>query len=134
LASGCIETIKKDSLFARYQTIQTELSKILTTYRPTECGIESVFFSNNTSTAIQTGEIRGIILGCLFQHQVRASNYTPTQIKSAITGNGRATKSEVERMVLLLTKCEKLPKLDDEVDAIAAALCHAASRGLKQLA
>src|SRR5258708_7463463 len=89
VASGCIETHKQTPLFQRYDMLQQEFSKILERYHPNECGIESIFFSNNTSTAIQIGEVRGILLSNLFLHNVKVTNYTPTQIKSAVTGNGK---------------------------------------------
>lgn len=133
IASGCIETRKTDSLLQRYQQIDTELSARVKQYKPVECGIEKLFYEKNAKTAIQVSEARGIIISCLFRHKVAIFDYTPLQIKSAVAGNGRATKQEVKKMVQLLTTCEKLPKLDDEVDAIAAALCHSVSRSVRLL-
>ncbi len=130
LSSGCIETDKNASIYERYTQIDTELMKVIKKYRPTECGVENLFFQNNAKTAMKVSEARGVIFSCLFRNHVNIFEYTPMQIKSAVTGNGRATKSDIQRMIRVLTKCEKLPKLDDEVDAIATALCHAASRGV----
>lgn len=133
VASGCIETRKKDTIFQRYQQIDTELSAILKQHQPSECGIEKLFYEKNAKTAMQVSEARGIIISCLFRHNVEVFDYTPLQIKSAVTGNGHSNKQEVKKMVQLLTICEKLPKLDDEVDAIAAALCHSVSRSVRKL-
>lgn len=131
-SSGCIETDKQASIYERYQQIDTELAQVIKKFRPRECGLENLFFQNNAKTAMKVSEARGVILSCLFRNHVNIFEYTPMQIKAAVTGNGRAVKSEIQRMIKLLTKCEKLPKLDDEVDAIATALCHAASRGVNR--
>jgi len=132
VASGCMLTDKTESLIKRYAHIDTELSHIIHTHQPTECGIEKLFYEKNAKTAMQVSEARGVILSCLFRNSVEVYDYTPLQIKSSVTGNGKATKQEVAKMVQLLTTCEKLPKLDDEVDAIAAALCHSVSRSLRK--
>ena len=129
-SSGCIETDKKVSIYERYKQIDRELAQVIKKFHPTECGIENLFFQNNAKTAMRVSEARGVIFSCLFRNHVNIFEYTPMQIKSAVTGNGNAIKSEIQRMIKVLTKCEKLPKLDDEVDAIATALCHAASRGV----
>lgn len=133
VASGCVQTSSKDTIYNRYRAIQQELEKVLATHHPQECGMENLFFANNAKTVMRVGEARGLVIACLLRHNVEVFDYTPLQIKSAITGNGRATKSEVHRMILRLTGREKLPKLDDEVDAIAAALCHSASRGIRRI-
>lgn len=130
--SGCIETNNKASIYERYQQIDRELDQVIKKFHPTECGLENLFFQNNAKTAMKVSEARGVILSCLFRNHVEIFEYTPMQIKSAVTGNGHAVKSEIQRMIKVLTKCEKLPKLDDEVDAIATALCHAASRGVNR--
>jgi len=132
VASGCIQTDKTATLIKRYAHIDSELLRIIQSYKPSECGIEKLFYEKNAKTAMQVSEARGVILSCLFRNSVEVYDYTPLQIKSSVTGNGKATKQEVAKMVQLLTTCEKLPKLDDEVDAIAAALCHSVSRSLRK--
>ncbi|HZZ98633.1 MAG TPA: crossover junction endodeoxyribonuclease RuvC [Candidatus Saccharimonadia bacterium] len=127
--SGCIVSESKN-IFDRYMNIFHTLVNSVKELKPAECGIESLFFERNVSTAMRVSEARGVIIMALLQGGVSVHEYTPLQIKAAVTGNGRATKPEVERMVKLLTKLEKMPKLDDEVDAIAAAICHASSRKL----
>lgn len=131
VTSGCIETDTSQNIYTRYLAIDTALSSIIKTYTPTECGIETLFFTKNEKTVMKVSEVRGVVMSCLLRNNVEIFDYTPMQIKSAITGNGRAGKPEVERMITLLTRCEKLPKLDDEVDAIATALCHGVSRALR---
>ena len=128
VAHGCIETDKTQSIFPRFTSIFTTLVNIVKEHTPSECAIESLFFEKNVTTAMRVSEAKGLIIACMLQNHIQVAEYSPLQIKSAITGNGRATKDEVQRMVKLLTKLERMPKLDDEVDAIATALCHAASR------
>lgn len=127
LGSGCIRS-ESTAIFDRYMNIFHTLVNIVKTHQPQECAIESVFFEKNAKTAMRVSEARGIIIASMLLNTVVVHEYTPLQIKAAVTGNGHATKPEVHRMVQLLTKLETMPKLDDEVDAIATALCHAASR------
>jgi crossover junction endodeoxyribonuclease RuvC len=131
VASGCIQTSREQTQYERYVQLHTELTEILKKYAPVECGLENLFFQNNAKTAMKVSEARGVIITTLLLNNVKVFDYTPLQIKSALTGNGKASKLEVQKMVALLTKSEKLPKLDDEVDAIATALCHAACRPIR---
>lgn len=129
---GLIQTHASESLIQRYQLIDQELSQIISHFQPSEVAIESLFFNKNTSTAIHVAEARGVIISAFFRQKVAVFEYTPLQIKQAVTGFGRADKKAVEKMVLLqLKKClnEKSPKLvDDTFDALAVLLTHSASR------
>ncbi len=132
---GCIETTKKASLIARYQEIDQQLTQILIQYQPREAGVESLFFYNNQTTAMHVSEARGVIISCLFRHAVAFAEYTPLQIKQAVTGDGRADKAAVEKMVKLqLVAQTQVPAktLDDTMDAMAILLTHAASRKINQ--
>ncbi len=133
LGFGCIETDKNQTLIQRYQQIDTQLQEILEQFQPVEAAIESLFFFKNQTTAMHVSEARGVIISCLFRHQVGFAEYTPLQIKQAVTGFGRADKKAVEKMVRLqlgLTQTnEKI--LDDTMDALAILITHASSRKLK---
>ncbi|HKY73791.1 MAG TPA: crossover junction endodeoxyribonuclease RuvC [Patescibacteria group bacterium] len=131
--SGCIRTSSQDKTYKRYEHILVELQQILKQFKPQECGIENLFFEKNAKTAMRVSEARGLIIGSLLQHHVEVFDYTPLQIKAAVAGNGRASKQDVRHMLQLLTGHEKLPKLDDEVDAIATAFCHAVSRSIRRI-
>lgn len=133
ISSGCIRTQAQQHTYKRYEQILVELQRVLQQFKPQECGIENLFFEKNAKTAMRVSEARGLIIGLLLQHHVAVFDYTPLQIKAAVAGNGRASKQEVLRMLQLLTGHEKLPKLDDEVDAIAAAFCHAVSRSIRRI-
>lgn len=96
LEFGCIETSKKASRLARYQQLDTALATVLEKYQPSEAGVETLFFSKNQTTAIQVAEARGVILSCLFRHQVEVAEYNPMSIKQTVTGSGRADKIAVQ--------------------------------------
>jgi crossover junction endodeoxyribonuclease RuvC len=128
MSSDCIQTDASDTLYTRYEQIFTELSKVIKKYEPDCCAIESLFFSTNAKTAMAVGEARGVIITAMIQHSLPVYNYTPLQIKMTLTGNGKATKKELQYMVHLLTKYEKEPKLDDEFDAMAVCYTHLHTR------
>ena len=86
--------------------------------------IEELFFNNNAKTAINVAQARGVILRI---NKLDIFEYTPLQIKQAVTGYGRADKMQVQRMVKMILNTEKLPKLDDITDSMAIAICHAHS-------
>lgn len=132
VAYGLIQTSPKDSLVSRYQQIDTELTALVVKYQPTEAAIESLFFYNNKSTAIHVAEARGVIISTFFRHQMKVAEYTPLQIKQAVTGFGQADKKAVEKMVMLQLKKFLTPTndkiIDDTLDALACLLTHATSR------
>lgn len=100
---------------------------IIDTYKPDAISVEELFFNNNAKTAINVAQARGVVLivGC--KKNIPTYEYTPLQIKQSVTGYGRADKMQVQRMVKTILNVEKLPKLDDTTDSMAAAICHAHS-------
>lgn len=126
LKSGCLETLPNSPLPIRLKYIYTELTKILQAEKPHHAAIEDLFFENNAKTAIAVGAGRGVIVLTCALANITVFNYSPLQVKSAVTGNGHADKKSVEHMVKKLLKLEKTPKPDDIVDAIAIALTHLA--------
>lgn len=131
LHQSCIQTNAKAELFERYRQISQELAALLGKYRVSEASIESLFWFKNQTTALPVSEARGVIIAELLRHQVQISEYTPLQIKQSLTGYGRADKKAVEKMVRAeLTLEEKI--IDDTIDALAAMICHQASRKLQQ--
>ncbi|MCA9370023.1 MAG: crossover junction endodeoxyribonuclease RuvC [Pseudomonadales bacterium] len=121
---GCAQTDAKDSLAHRYQAIITYLTKIIKEFEPSHLAIESVFFSKNQKTAMKVAEVRGIIIGICLEHGLEYSEYNPGSIKLAVTGNGRADKRAVEKMVRLECNLLNEPIVDDAVDAIAVLMTH----------
>ncbi|MGD9129836.1 MAG: crossover junction endodeoxyribonuclease RuvC [Candidatus Woesebacteria bacterium] len=121
---GCIQTKKKDDLFKRYQDLNQELEKIIQQFKPDQAAVESLFFFKNKKTALQVSEARGIILACLIKNKVKIFEYTPLQIKEAVTGFGRADKKSVEKMVRLEFQLNDQKIIDDAIDALALILTH----------
>lgn len=134
LEAGCIQTNKKKDIFSRYQTIVSELSKVVTTYHPTEAAIETLYFSKNTTTALRVSESRGIVISVLLAANCRIFEYNPVEIKQAVTGNGAANKQAVEKMVRMQTNLENKNRLiDDAIDAIAVGITHAVKGRITKL-
>ena len=125
--SGAVTTKAGTSFPIRLTKIYDDLSMIIDEYKPDAISVEELFFNNNAKTAINVAQARGVVLivGC--KKGVPTFEYTPLQIKQAVTGYGRADKIQVQRMVKTILNVESLPKLDDTTDSMAAAICHAHS-------
>ncbi len=128
LAYGHIATFPKTPESKRLLEISEDLNGIIDKYRPTEAGIEKIFFFKNQKTIIQIGQARGSLLLTLEQKNVRIYGYTPLQVKQAVTGYGRAEKRQIQIMVKKILNLPSIPKPDDTADAIAIAICHLSSR------
>ncbi|MBE6041920.1 MAG: crossover junction endodeoxyribonuclease RuvC [Clostridiales bacterium] len=113
----------------RLLTLYNELTEIIKEYEPEEASIEELFYNTNATTAIMVGEARGMALLACAQAGVRINEYTPLQIKSSLTGYGRADKKQVQTMVKMILGLSAVPKPDDTADALAAAICHAHHSG-----
>ncbi len=122
VAHGCIETEPKDSLALRIFTAMKELRDIIRRFNPTHAGIEQIFFFKNTKTVIAVAEARGACLLTLIEAGLTIDEFTPLQIKQALTGYGRAEKSQVQKMVQLQLSLKEIPKQDDAADALAVAI------------
>ena len=127
IASGAIKTEAKMSFPLRLSEIFTDLNKIIDEYLPDAISVEELFFNNNVKTAINVAQARGVILVVGCRKKVPTYEYTPLQIKQAVVGYGRADKIQVQKMVKTILGVDKLPKLDDTTDSMAAAICHAHS-------
>ena len=132
LACGAIETPKADGLPKRLHDLRQRLRGLLTEWRPEESAVEELFFAANAKTAIMVGQARGVILLSLYEAGVPIHEYTPLQVKQAVSGYGQADKKQVQEMVRILLRLEKIPKPDDAADGLAIALTHLQSRRLGQ--
>jgi len=128
LYSGCLETETSDSIYKRFGEIGAEIVRILDEYKPDEVVLESLFISKNQKTGMRVAEARGIIIYEAVKRNLPIFEYTPLQIKSAITGDGTSDKTRMIKMIGLLVKLPEKIALDDEYDAIAVALTHSARR------
>ena len=130
--SGAILTEAHTSFPLRLEKINKDLDNIIKTYKPDAMAIEELFFNNNAKTAINVAQARGVILVTARQNDLNIYEYTPLQVKQAVTGYGRADKIQVQRMVKMILNEEKLPKLDDVTDSMAIGICHAHSAKFAQ--
>ncbi len=127
IAFGCIETSPKLLLTERIIEIFSTVEKLIKTHKPDVIAIEELFFNTNAKTALTVGQARGVVLLAASLCQVPVFVYTPLQVKTAVTGYGRADKKQIEHMVKMLLRLTRLPKHDDTSDALAIALTHAYS-------
>lgn len=125
--AGVIRTPVKEDDAVRLHTIYDELSEIIKATKPTHMSVERLFFSRNVTTAMTVSQARGVVLLCAKQSRLRIAEYTPMQIKMAVTGYGKADKKQVQEMVKVQLRLAEIPKPDDAADALAAALTHAAT-------
>lgn len=133
LAFGCIETDKGKNPQTRLAEIYDALEKLFAKHRPDVCAIEDLFFATNAKTAIAVGQSRGVVLLASAKSRIPVVSYSPLAVKRAVTGDGRADKKQVERMVVLTLRLRQAPKRDDTADALAIAMTHAYSHKIKQL-
>lgn len=122
---GCILTPAKIPLEDRLHTIFDELSDILKKHMPQQIAVEELFFSTNAKTAISVGQARGVILLAAKKQGLSVAEYTPLEVKMALTGYGKADKKQIQHMVKAVLSLAEVPKPDDAADALAIAICHA---------
>ena len=108
----------------RLQHIYLRLSEIISTYRPNESAMEELFFAKNARTALAVGQARGVAMLALANGGLTVAEYTPKQVKLAVTGYGGANKEQVGEMVRILLRLKTIPRPDDAADAAAVAICH----------
>ena len=113
----------------RLDIIYNGITKIIETNKPEALAIEKLFFNTNTTTAIDVAQARGVILLAAKRCSVPIFEYTPLQVKQAVTGYGRAEKRQIIEMTKSLLGLSKAPKPDDTADALALAICHAHTSG-----
>jgi crossover junction endodeoxyribonuclease RuvC len=122
--AGVIRTPVKEDDAVRLLTIYDELTAIIADSKPTEMSVERLFFARNVTTAMTVAQARGVVLLCGMQAGLTIHEYTPMQIKQALTGYGRAEKKQIQEMVRVILQLKVIPKPDDCADALAAAITH----------
>lgn len=121
LEYGVISTPPKMPIADRLVSIFSDLNELLDIYRPTVVGIEKLFFVRNVTNGIEVAHARGVILYALASRGIIVNEFTPLQVKQAITGNGMAKKPQVQKAVQIILKLSEIPKSDDAADALAIA-------------
>lgn len=130
---GVLETVKQGAFDRRLLALQEGVQALCRRWSPSECALETLYFSKNAKTAMQVAEARGVLRLTLAQAGVPVYEIAPNAVKMAVAGNGAATKAQVGRMVVRLLGLETLPKPDDAADAAAIALAGLRSRPLREL-
>lgn len=123
--SGTIVTKRGETLAVRLHALALELEQLLSKWQPDWLAVEEIYFTKNAKTAIGVAQARGVVLERSAAAGVPVAEYTPTTVKSQLTGNGQADKQQVAFMVARHVSLDDGKRLDDELDAIAVALCHA---------
>ncbi len=123
LECGVIETSKKLSPSKRLSILNEELSLIIRKYHPKLIAVESIYFFKNLKTALPVSQAKGVIMMTAEKEKVPIYDFTPLQIKMAITGYGRADKKQMQGMIKIILRLEKTPRPDDVADALGAAIC-----------
>ena len=121
---GVVSTPKELSLPERLEVIYSSIESLVLSYKPDVVSVEELFYFKNQTTVIPVAEARGVILLSCRKSGVPIYEYTPLQIKQALTGFGRAEKAQIQFMVKTILGLEKVPKPDDAADALAVAICH----------
>ena len=127
---GVITTPKEESVSVRLNMVYDGISQLIDRFKPDSVAIEELFFFKNQKTIIPVAEARGVIVLACSQKLGNLYEYTPLQIKQALTGQGRAEKKHVQFMVKNILGLDKIPKPDDAADALAVAICHMQTNGI----
>lgn len=131
-AAGVLTTPKDVALPERLAELQRGIRALLTELKPDAVAVERVFFQSNVRTAMSIGQASGVVLAEAVSAGCRVTEYTPTQVKSAVTGSGSAPKDQVQRMVTTLLSLTAPPSHADVYDALALAICHQAAAPLRR--
>ncbi|MFH0852224.1 MAG: crossover junction endodeoxyribonuclease RuvC [bacterium] len=125
IAFGCLETDKGQNPDQRLKIIYDGLIDIIKKHKPDCLAIEQIFFFKNSKTVIAVSQARGVAILAAANLKLPVCEFTPLQVKQAITGYGRAEKQQVQKMVKALLCLKEIPKPDDAADALAVAICAA---------
>lgn len=123
--AGVITTPPDHSMPARLSEIFAGLNELINHYKPDCMAVELLYFATNVTTAITVGQARGVVLLAASEHGLEVGEYTPLQVKQAVTGYGKADKKQIQEMVKMLLGLSGIPKPDDAADGLAIAITHA---------
>jgi len=129
LSCGAVTTDADTPFEERLRIIFENVTELIKSVKPQALAIESLYFQNNQKTAIMVAEARGVILLAAQLSGIPVFEYTPLQVKIAVTGYGKAKKPQVMEMTKRLLKLSKMPRFDDTCDALAVAICHIHAAG-----
>lgn len=130
---GCISTDPKNSFVDRLKNLHEELVRLIKEFKPARMAVEEIFYFKNAKTVIEVAQARGVIILTAVEHNLPVDEFTPLQVKQAITGYGRAEKGQMQKMVGVILKIKEPIKSDDAADALAVAITAGQSLWLKKL-
>jgi crossover junction endodeoxyribonuclease RuvC len=133
LTYGTVTTTPDQPMAERLQVIHRELTELAQTWEPDVAAVEEIYFSVNVRTAMSVGQARGVAMLALADAGLPVSEYSPSAVKQALTGYGRADKRQMQEMVRMLLGLAETPRPDDAADALAVAVCHIHSATLRSL-
>ena len=133
LEYNAITTEAGEKTTDRLKYIYDGMNYFIKKYNPDAIAIEELFFNSNQKTAIKVAQARGVILLSAVNNGVPVYEYTPLQVKQAVTGYGRADKNQIQTMVKMMLHLDKIPKPDDAADGLALAICHAHSSRMNSI-
>jgi crossover junction endodeoxyribonuclease RuvC len=125
LVHGVLETPSDTDMPERLRHLFEEVGGLLDRQRPDVVAVEQLFFARNVTTAITVGQARGVVLLAAALRDIPVREYSPSEIKHAIVGYGKADKAQIQEMVKLILELDAIPRPDDAADAVAVAICHA---------
>lgn len=126
---GAITTPAGMDFNRRLELIYDEMNVLFAAQKPEAMAIEKLFYNTNAKTVIDVAQARGVLALAAQKNGVPMYEYTPLQVKQSVVGYGRAEKKQVQEMIKIILKLDKVPKPDDTADALAMAVCHAHSSG-----
>ncbi len=124
LACGVIRTYPEQPMPYRLREIFEDVQGLITEFAPDEVAVEKLFFGRNVTTALTVGQARGAALLAAALHDLPVAEYTPAEVKQALTGYGNADKLQMQLMVRQILALKEIPRPDDAADGVAIALCH----------
>ena len=127
---GIVSTPKEENLAVRLAMLEKGIKQFIEKFKPDEIAVEELFFAKNVKTGIAVAHARGVILLTAIKECGKIFEYTPLQIKQALTGYGRADKNQIQQMVKTMLGLKGIPRPDDAADALAVALCHSQTNKL----
>jgi crossover junction endodeoxyribonuclease RuvC len=132
ITHGEIKTKAHTDTGERLNIIYTNVTDLITRYKPSEASIENLFFAKNQKSALPVAQARGVVILAIHRSALFHTDYTPLEIKMALVGQGRAAKSQVQEMLRIILAMQSIPKPDHAADALAAAVCHFHSSELER--
>lgn len=124
VAFGVVETPSTEPMPRRLVVLYDALAALIAEHRPEALAVEQLFFARNVTNAMTVGQARGVVLLAAARAGVRVAEYTPSEVKQAVAGYGKADKEQMQEMVRVILGLESVPRPDDAADALAVALCH----------